>query len=95
MSDPVIYLSSLLSVVRTGRGYEIRVNAGTHSLCVGTSASADKALRTAERLERYPANVLAFANVYPLLPLPDERPPRSLSEASFGWGAWAGKVNAP
>jgi hypothetical protein len=63
MSDPVIYLTPLLSVVRTGSGWEIRANAGTHSVCIGTAQTAEKALRTAERLERYPANVRDFANV--------------------------------
>jgi hypothetical protein len=63
MTDPVIYLTPLLSVVRTGNGYELRANAGTHSVCIGTAQTAKKALRTAERLERYPANVKAFAGV--------------------------------
>ena len=63
MSDPVIYLSPLLSVVRTGSGYELRANAGTHSVCIGTAQTAEKALKTAERLERYPKNVRNFANV--------------------------------
>ena len=63
MSDPVIYLSPLLSVVRTGSGYELSANAGTHSVCIGTAQTAEKALRTAERLERYPANVRDFAGV--------------------------------
>jgi len=63
MSDPVIYLTPLLSVVRTGNGYELRANAGTHSVCIGTAQTAEMALRTAERLERYPANVRDFANV--------------------------------
>jgi hypothetical protein len=63
MTDPVIYLTPLLSVVRTGSGYELRANAGTHSVCIGSHDTAEKAIRTAERLERYPANVRDFAGV--------------------------------
>ena len=63
MSDPVIYLTPLLSIVQTKNGWELRANAGTHSVCIGTAQTAERALKTAERLERYPANVRDFANV--------------------------------
>jgi len=63
MFDPVLYLGPVCSVVHTRTGYEVRVHAGTHSVCVGTRDTADAAIRTAHRLERYPDQCRTFAGV--------------------------------
>lgn len=63
MSDSIIYNGATCYVIRTRDGYEVRVHARTHSVCVGTQSTADKAIRTAQRLERHPDNARRFAGV--------------------------------
>lgn len=57
------YLGPVCSVARTRAGFEVRVHAGTHSVCVGVRDTADAAIRTAQRLERYPDHARTFAGV--------------------------------
>lgn len=63
MEDNIVYESVHLYVFRTGKRYEIRVNAGTHSVIVGYGSDREKVIRTAQRLERYPKNLRAFAGI--------------------------------
>jgi len=63
MPDPVIYTGPACAVIRTRTGFDVCVHAGTHSVCVGTHTSADKAIQTAQRLDRYPNKARRFAGV--------------------------------
>jgi hypothetical protein len=61
MTSDLLYIGPVCYVARTRAGFEVRVHAKTHSLCVGVRATADAAIRTAQRLERYPEKARAFA----------------------------------
>ena len=63
MSDSVIYIGPACAVIRTRTGFDVCVHASTHSVCVGTHTSADKAIQTAQRLDRYPDKARRFAGV--------------------------------
>jgi len=59
----IVAENSTAYAVRVGEAFEIRVQGATHSVVVGTQPTAERAIRTVERLHRYPENARRFAGL--------------------------------
>lgn len=53
----IVHETDNLYLYRTANGLELRLNGITHSVIIGRPKDESSALRTMERLERYPDNL--------------------------------------
>lgn len=63
MEENIVYEGPHVYVYREGKRFEIRVLAGTHSVMIGFKHDREKAIILAQRLERYPDQLKAFAGI--------------------------------
>jgi hypothetical protein len=57
----IVFHGTVVSVVQTGRTYEVRVELDHHAVCVGSHPDLSRAIQVAKRLDAYPKNAIAFA----------------------------------
>ena len=61
--DAIVWEGEVMFVTFTKRRYNVCVSGDTHAVIVGFTDDREKAIRCAERMDRYPANARRFAGM--------------------------------